>query len=55
MSTTGIIILAVVLLVLFGGFGRVGGNYGYGYGNGGIGVVGLLFLFLLFMVLTGRL
>jgi hypothetical protein len=43
MSPMGIILLVILPLFLFGGFGVVGGvPYGYGYGTGGISVIGVL-------------
>jgi ABC-type methionine transport system permease subunit len=64
MSTLGIVLTVVLILVLFGGFlgaggpgdfGRVPWAYGYGFHHGGIGVVGVLLIIVLFLAFTNRL
>ena len=55
MSTLGLILIVVLIVVLVGGFvGR--GSYGASpYYTPGIGLVGLVILILLILVLTGTL
>ena len=60
MSTLGIVLVIILILVLLGG---VGPNFyagapwqpAYGFGNGGIGLLGILLIIVLIAVFMGRL
>lgn len=53
MSTLGIILLVLLLLVVFGGLPQLGvWKHGYGYGPSGIG--GLLLIILVVLLLLGK-
>ena len=59
MSTLGIVLVVILILVLLGGVGPTfysgaPWGYGYGYGNGGIGIVGVILIVVLILVLSGR-
>jgi hypothetical protein len=58
MSTLGIVLLILLILILFGGIGGpyVGApwTYGYGFGHGSIGLLGVLLIVLLVLLLLGR-
>jgi hypothetical protein len=54
MSTLGVVLLIILIVVLLGGTGIVGSApYGYGFGHRGIGLVGVLFIVVLVLLLTG--
>ena len=59
MSTLGLILIIILILVLFGGIGGpyVGApwKYGYGFEHGGIGIIGIILIIIVVLVLTGRL
>ena len=59
MSPLGVVLIAILLLVLFGGLGgpRFGApwQYGYGFGNSGVGLVTVLLIVVVVLLLTGRL
>ena len=51
----GLILIILVILLLFGGFGIVGGiPYGYGAGHTGIGVLGIILIVIVVLALMGR-
>jgi hypothetical protein len=58
MSTIGLVLVILLVLILLGG---VGGPYvgapwttGYGYHYGGVGVIGVILIIVLILALTGR-
>lgn len=57
MSTLGLILVVVLVIVLLGGLG--GGTYihqwpyGYGFNHGGVGLPGLLLIIVVIAILTG--
>jgi hypothetical protein len=55
MNNVGMILLIVLFIVLLGGFAGFGGGPFYGTGNWGGGGLGLVIIILLILVLTGRL
>jgi len=56
MSLLGIILIVLVIVLLFGGYGyNAGYHTNYAYFGPGIGVVGLVLVILLVLVLFGRL
>jgi hypothetical protein len=60
MSTLGIVLIVILVLVLLGGVGPhfyAGAPWrpGYGFGNGGISLVGILLIIVIILLLTGRL
>lgn len=59
MSTLGIVLLVILILILLGGVGGpylgTGMPYGYGAGHYGIGIVGILLIVLVILLVTGRL
>ena len=50
----GTILLVVLVIILLGGFGRIGGGPFYGTGYYGGGALGLVLLVVLVLVLMGR-
>lgn len=58
MSTLGIVLVAIIVLVLLGGVGgpyvHPGWQLGYGYGWPGNGLIGVIFIVILILVLMGR-
>lgn len=54
MSTLGIILLVILLILLFGGF-RGPWGYGYGLGHSGISILGVLLIVVIVLLLMGRL
>jgi hypothetical protein len=56
MSTLGIILVILLVVILLGGVGgdRFGLPYGYGGGHYGIGVVGIVLIVVIILLLTGR-
>jgi hypothetical protein len=58
MSTIGIVLVVILILVLLGGIGgpyvHTGIPLGYGGGIGGISVVGVILIIVLILALNGR-
>ncbi len=54
MSLFGIILIALLVIFLLGGFSGRFGGYGYGYGHTSTGVLGLLLVVVVVMVVLGR-
>ena len=58
MSTLGLVLVILLVLILLGGVGGpyVGApwRYGYGFSHGGVGVIGLVLIILLILLLLGR-
>ena len=50
----GTILLAILVIILFGGFSGRFGGYGYGYGHSGVGIIGAVVIILLVLILLGR-
>jgi hypothetical protein len=60
MSTLGLVLLIILIVILLGGVGPhfyQGAPWpaGYGWGNGGIGLIGILLIVVIVLLLTGRL
>jgi hypothetical protein len=60
MSTLGLVLVVVLILILVGGVGphfytAAPWQPGYGFGNGGIGVVGIILIIIVVAALTGHL
>jgi len=56
MSLLGIILIVLLIVLLFGGYGyREGWHANYPYFGGGIGVIGIILIVLLILLLFGRL
>jgi hypothetical protein len=58
MSTLGIVLVVILVLILLGGVGPTfyqGAPWraGYGYGNGGIGVIGIILIIVVVWLLFG--
>jgi hypothetical protein len=58
MSTLGLILIIVLVVILLGGVGPhfySGAPWqpGYGWGNGGIGIVGILLIIVVVLALSG--
>ena len=57
MSTLGLVLLVILILILLGGIGGpyLGGlPYGYGAGHYGVGGIGLILIILVILVVAGR-
>ena len=58
MSTLGVILVGILVVILLGGLGapyvNPGWQRGYGAGNAGIGVIGVILIVVLILVLSGR-
>ncbi len=54
MSTLGIVLIAIVVIALLGGFSGRYRGYGYGYGHRGIGCLGLILIIIVVLWLMGR-
>jgi hypothetical protein len=58
MSTIGLVLVALLILILLGGVGgpylNAPWGYGYGAGNYGVGGVGLVLIILIILVALGR-
>jgi len=55
MSLLGIILIVLLIVLLFGGYGyNAGWHSNYPYFGGGIGVVGIILIILLILLLVGR-
>jgi hypothetical protein len=60
MSTLGIVLVVILILVLLGGVGphfytSAPWQPGYGFGNGGVGIIGVILIVVILLVLMGRL
>ena len=60
MSTLGLVLVVILVIVLLGGVGPhfyQGAPWqpGYGFGTGGIGIVGIILIIILIAALTGHL
>lgn len=59
MSTLGLVLVVVLVLILLGGVGPVfyqgtPWQSGYGFGNGGIGLLGVILIIIVILALTGH-